>query len=177
MPRLSIVRTVFRKELTEMLRDRRSLAVMFGLPLVLYPVLAIGLATLGESRKKELQVFDLSFADEVHSATAIPQTSVDRFFQFQIRDSELQHDVLSKLPGDILAKMDLQRHLKTWSMVRTIFRQDPATCDLGLSPWGRQRLPACERTVRRIRPPLIPRLGGPPARQRISSSWPLPRLK
>ena len=35
MIRLGIVRTVFVKELREMLRDRRSLAVMFGLPLVL----------------------------------------------------------------------------------------------------------------------------------------------
>ena len=40
--RFSIVRSVFAKELREMLRDRRSLTVMFGLPLVLYPLLAIG---------------------------------------------------------------------------------------------------------------------------------------
>src|SRR4051812_19768007 len=33
-----------------MLRDRRSLAVMFGLPLVLYPMLAIGIATLTHSK-------------------------------------------------------------------------------------------------------------------------------
>jgi len=37
--RLRIVNIVFRKELREMLRDRRSLAVMFGVPLVLYPLL------------------------------------------------------------------------------------------------------------------------------------------
>jgi sodium transport system permease protein len=52
--RPAIVRTVFRKELREMLRDRRSLAVMFGLPLVLYPLLAIGIATLGKSRQQQL---------------------------------------------------------------------------------------------------------------------------
>src|SRR5688500_5991813 len=37
-----------------MLRDRRSLAVMFGLPLVLYPLLAIGIATLGQSKRQQL---------------------------------------------------------------------------------------------------------------------------
>src|SRR5688572_7406917 len=48
--RLPIIKTVFRKELREMLRDRRSLAVMFGIPLVLYPVLTIALASLAGSR-------------------------------------------------------------------------------------------------------------------------------
>ena len=52
--RLDVVRTVFRKELREMLRDRRSLAVMFGIPLLLYPLVAIGMATLGSQRKQEL---------------------------------------------------------------------------------------------------------------------------
>ena len=53
--RLDVVRTVFRKELREMLRDRRSLAVMFGIPLLLYPLVAIGVATLGSARTKELR--------------------------------------------------------------------------------------------------------------------------
>jgi sodium transport system permease protein len=54
MIRLEIVRTVFMKELREMLRDRRSLAVMFGLPLVLYPLLAIGISSLGQSKRQQL---------------------------------------------------------------------------------------------------------------------------
>jgi sodium transport system permease protein len=48
--RLDIVRAVFGKELREMLRDRRSLAVMFGVPLVLYPLLAIGISSLTRSK-------------------------------------------------------------------------------------------------------------------------------
>jgi len=52
--RLDIVSAVFRKELREMLRDRRSLAVMFGLPLVLYPMVALGIASLGANKKHEL---------------------------------------------------------------------------------------------------------------------------
>jgi sodium transport system permease protein len=54
MLRLNIVGAVFRKELREMLRDRRSLIVMLGLPLVLYPLLAIGIATLQGGKKREL---------------------------------------------------------------------------------------------------------------------------
>jgi len=54
MLRLNIIRAVFRKELKEMLRDRRSLMVMIGLPLVLYPLLAIGIATLQTGKKREL---------------------------------------------------------------------------------------------------------------------------
>lgn len=38
-----------------MLRDRRSLAVMFGVPLVLYPVLTIALSTLGANKVKDLK--------------------------------------------------------------------------------------------------------------------------
>jgi sodium transport system permease protein len=53
--RLPIVKTVFLKELREMLRDRRSLAVMFGVPLVLYPLLTIALATLGKAKVDTLK--------------------------------------------------------------------------------------------------------------------------
>src|SRR2546421_4583594 len=52
--RFPVVKAVFVKELREMLRDRRSLTVMFGLPLVLYPLLAIGIASLGEAKQREL---------------------------------------------------------------------------------------------------------------------------
>src|SRR5947207_15452625 len=51
--RPEILKIVFLKELREMLRDRRSLAVMFGIPLLLYPLVAIGIATLGSQKKQE----------------------------------------------------------------------------------------------------------------------------
>src|SRR5262245_40102060 len=53
MMRLSIVKIVFRKELREMLRDRRSLTIMFGIPLVLYPILTVLIGTIGVSKKKQ----------------------------------------------------------------------------------------------------------------------------
>src|SRR4051812_27515756 len=51
--RWSIIKIVFRKELREMLRDRRSLAIMFGIPLVLYPILTVLIGTIGVSKKKQ----------------------------------------------------------------------------------------------------------------------------
>jgi sodium transport system permease protein len=47
--RLEIVRQVFLKELRETLRDRRSLAMMFGIPLVMYPLLTLSMANLTAS--------------------------------------------------------------------------------------------------------------------------------
>src|SRR4051794_15332988 len=52
--RWRIIQIVFRKELREMLRDRRSLAIMFGIPLVLYPLLTILISTIGMQKQKEL---------------------------------------------------------------------------------------------------------------------------
>ena len=54
MRRLEVIKTVFLKEAREMLRDRRSLVVMFGLPLVLYPLAALGIASIGSNKKQEL---------------------------------------------------------------------------------------------------------------------------
>lgn len=53
--RLNIISIVFRKELREMLRDRRSLTIMFGIPLVLYPALTIMISMVGMSKTKELK--------------------------------------------------------------------------------------------------------------------------
>src|SRR4051794_17254395 len=51
--RLSIVKIVFLKELREMLRDRRSLTIMFGIPLVLYPILLLLIGTIGSQKKRQ----------------------------------------------------------------------------------------------------------------------------
>ena len=48
--RRAIVKSVFNKELTDLLRNRRSLMVMFGVPLLLYPVLTISIASLSQSK-------------------------------------------------------------------------------------------------------------------------------
>ena len=47
-----IVQTIFRKELVETLRDRRTLLMMVGLPVLLYPLLLIGFSKLQESESE-----------------------------------------------------------------------------------------------------------------------------
>lgn len=50
--RLSIILTIFRKEIRETLRDRRTLLMMVGLPVLVYPLLFIGLSKLQESQRE-----------------------------------------------------------------------------------------------------------------------------
>src|SRR5215216_2407111 len=52
--RWHIVRTIFWKECREMLRDRRSLAIMFGIPLLLYPLMTVLVASIGMAKTKQL---------------------------------------------------------------------------------------------------------------------------
>jgi len=47
--RPSIIRTIFRKELVETLRDRRTLLMMIGLPVLLYPMMIIGVGWFQQS--------------------------------------------------------------------------------------------------------------------------------
>ena len=66
-----IVKAIFKKELRECLRDRRSLIIMFGLPLLLYPLLAMGIASLGSSRAKKAQEEHYKVA--INSPDAAPE--------------------------------------------------------------------------------------------------------
>lgn len=52
--RLEMVRAVFAKELRETLRDRRSMAMMFGVPLLLYPLMTLGVASLTASTQRRM---------------------------------------------------------------------------------------------------------------------------
>jgi hypothetical protein len=97
-----------------------------------------------ESRMREMSVFDLSFADEVHAADALPHVRVDRFHQFQIKEPELQDEIILKLPPPVLAQFDLNRNRKPWSTIRSLDFRDPHT-DVGLSDEGHRRLPECMR--------------------------------
>ena len=108
-----------------------------------------------EARLKELRVFDLSFADEVHLASDLPRVPVDEFFQYQVRDQELQADVLAGLPPALLAKIDPARQRTPWATIRSMDPRDPAN-DVGLSAYGRERLPACMEE-NRIDPTLFDR--------------------
>lgn len=51
--RLRIAWTIYLKEIRETLRDRRTLTMMIGLPLVLYPLMIIGMSSLRESEQEK----------------------------------------------------------------------------------------------------------------------------
>ena len=50
--RIRVALVILRKELTETLRDRRTLTMMIALPLVLYPLLMIGFSKLQVSQRE-----------------------------------------------------------------------------------------------------------------------------
>lgn len=95
-----------------------------------------------DSRLRAMRVFDLSFAGEIHSAQEIATVPVDTFRQFQVRDAELQREILSRLPEETLAKIDLNVNRKPWNCLREINLRDSAS-DLELSELGRSLLPGC----------------------------------
>ncbi len=95
--RLKIVSTVFKKELTELLRNRRTLLVMFGVPLLLYPLLTIAVASLANSKndqltKKPARVF-------VQNADGAPHLLV----QLRADDSGIR--IISPAPTDVEAPL------------------------------------------------------------------------
>lgn len=95
-------------------------------------------------RMAELSVFDLSFADAVYPRAALPDVPVDRFHQYQVADPELRAEVIDPLPADVRARFDLSTVLKPWHDIKRAWRERPGLCDVGLSPDGRGRLPACQ---------------------------------
>ena len=50
--RIRVALVILRKELTETLRDRRTLTMMIALPVVLYPLLMIGFSKLQVSQQE-----------------------------------------------------------------------------------------------------------------------------
>lgn len=68
MSRYSRVWVVFRKELIETLRDRRTLAAMVLVPIVLYPVLMIIIveALRAETGRKQMERYSICVPDEAH---------------------------------------------------------------------------------------------------------------
>jgi hypothetical protein len=93
------------------------------------------------SRLRELNVFDLSFADEVHLATELPRVPVDQFLQFQVRDPELQANVLAALDPALRSRIDDGIHRKPWIWLRKLDLRDPRN-HIGLSDEGRARMPS-----------------------------------
>lgn len=105
------------------------------------------------ARLRELRVFDLSWAHEVHLAADLNRVPVDRFLQFQIKEPELREEVLAHLEPRVLRQLDPRRNRKPWTTLRGLDFRDSET-HIDLSPEGRARLPECMRE-NRVSPELF----------------------
>lgn len=79
--RMSVVRTIYRREIRDLLRDRRTLFTMLLLPLLLYPVLMLGFTQVALSRTKELRKREsavmITVGDRVLSRDSVPAAGSD----------------------------------------------------------------------------------------------------
>src|SRR3954451_13968533 len=82
--RPEIIRQVFRKELRETLRDRRSLAITFGIPLLLYPLLMLSVAGLSVSTQRRME------RQTIRLAVVHPEAAPHLLGQLRRRESGVQ---------------------------------------------------------------------------------------
>jgi len=88
-----------------------------------------------ESRYRAFLHYDLSIFDEIHCAEKIGNVNIDSYYQFQIRDEELQPEIITKLSPSELSKFDLSANLLPWHILKLHdFKKSPLS--LNLSPKG-----------------------------------------
>lgn len=109
-----------------------------------HPDVRLKLFAAATNRLAELRVLDFSWADCFELWTEIPRESIDGFFQFQVKDRELQEEVLSHLPKDVRCKLDTDDNRLPWDYLRSILPLGPRQ-QLELSEVGRGALPEVMR--------------------------------
>ncbi len=104
-----------------------------------HPDVRLKLFAADAHRLEELRTLDFSWADCFEMHTEIARHCIDQFLQFQVRDGELQKDVLSVASDDIVRKIDFASNHLPWHFLRSIL---PLTSErqLTLSEFGRRAL-------------------------------------
>ena len=107
-----------------------------------HPDVELRLFAASTVRLDAFRVLDLSFASTFELWSEIPRhDDIGRFLQFQVHDGELKAEVLSKLPSEVLAKIDRERNLLPWTYLRdNHLVPPPASYQLTLSPEGTRQL-------------------------------------
>lgn len=116
MPRLTVILTVLSKELRELLRDRRSLLVMFGVPLLVYPLLLAGFGAIARTKASEARqgkvavaVVNGDDAPELMRRLAAPEQNLDlRPVPADQLDAQLRDE---KLAAVLVVPEDAERKL------------------------------------------------------------------
>lgn len=107
-----------------------------------HPNVELRLFAATQTRLVSFRALDLSFAKSFELWTEIEKhPDIDRFLQFQVRDDELNRDVLSRLPEDVAAKFDRANNLLPWTYLREHdLIPPPGRYQLGLSETGSREL-------------------------------------
>lgn len=77
MSRSTRIAVIYRKELLDILRDRRTLAAMVLIPVVLYPIIMIGFVRLAESEEARLREQEFTVAVENEAAAGRIRAIID----------------------------------------------------------------------------------------------------
>lgn len=107
-----------------------------------HPEVELRLFAVTPTRLSAFEVLDLSFAASFELWTEIErQPAIKRFFQFQVKDGELNAEVLDRLAADVLAKIDRETNHLPWVYMRDHRLLPPAPeFQLGLSALGQDEL-------------------------------------
>jgi sodium transport system permease protein len=96
--RLHLVRTIVSKELTETLRDRRTLLMMVVLPVLLYPMIIMGFGKLQESTREA--------TEGRQSRVAVWGNVPSGLRDLLVQDRKLQTDAWAQAPRDVKDGLD-----------------------------------------------------------------------
>lgn len=89
------------------------------------------------NRHQAFSHYDLSFFDEIYHIQSLGDVSIDKYYQFQIKDPELQENILHKLSDDEKAKFDFSGKLLPWKILKKHdFTTSPLTLHLNQKGLG-----------------------------------------
>jgi len=103
------------------------------------PMVSIIVFFAVSNRLKAYAHFDMSFIDEIYSADEIFNVEVDEYYLFQIRDKELNANILNRLDQTIKDRIDLQTDRLPWDILKK-HNFDLSPLSLHLSARGRDHL-------------------------------------
>jgi len=115
----SLIKTVVGSILHGAYGDLYEQAICLKHYVALHPEVELKLFAASQTRLESFRVLDLSFATVFDLWTEIEKhQDIERFYQFQVHDRELNRDVLSKLPEETLAKIDRVNNNLPWIYMR-----------------------------------------------------------
>lgn len=107
-----------------------------------HPEVELKLFAATRTRLNSFRVLDLSFATVFDLWTEIEKhQDIERFYQFQVQDGELNSEVLNRLPAEIVGKFDRAANHLPWIYLRDHHLiPTPAAFQLALSESGRREI-------------------------------------